>query len=250
MSTIVQRAHGSGSATFPNPTTPGNMLVIGSVYSFNGVSVLQATDDSGHNLYNVDANGQESSSTFNSTADIQYTTTTLGSGCNNGIASARTITAHWSGGGAPDVWIWEILGTIANVCTWDFNNDGGTASTAAPGSGLFLSPTCNNGVCLPAVDCNVCITLCGTSGDGGSVISVNSPFTLEPIQNGNAAAYLIETNLSAVDTVQFNLASAHKWVVKENAYASILSVVNFCGGMASQVVGQPIIKGTAKRVLG
>lgn len=248
-STIVQRAHGVGSATFPNPTTAENMLIIASIYAGNPlVGVLQATDDSGFNLYDVDGDGQRSSSTFLSTCDIQYTTTNLGSGCLNGIRSARTITAHWTNSSAPYVWIWEIQGTELNVCLWDWNNDGGAASNAPIGSGLFGNPFCTNSASgcsgsYPAgADCFFNIALCGVSGDGGSVTSVDAPWTLEPLQGGNAAAYNIETDVNATDTVQFHTAANTKWVVKENGYASIfLQAPAFCGCMASPIVGNPLI---------
>lgn len=247
-STIVQRAHGSGSATFPVPTTPGNMIVLGQIHAFNGVSILQASDNSGGNLWDIDSGGQESSSTFNCTAAFQYTNNNHRSGCNNGIVSCQTVTAHWSGGGAPDVWIWEIQGTILNVCLFDWNNDGGVASNAPVGSGLFGDPFCTNstsgcaGSYPSGPDCFVDLALCGVSGDGGTVMSVDAPWALEPLQHGNAAAYLIEPNVSATDTVQFHTVANTKWVVKENGYASILlTPANNCGCMASPIVGNPLI---------
>lgn len=240
--TIVQRAHGVGSATFPHPTTAGNMIVIGSIYGYEQDNPLAATDDSGGNLYQTDGLPRYAPD-FSSTTLFQYVV--VSGTCSSGILPASTITAHELSGIPAYVWVWEINGTVENICTQDWNQ-GNDANPV--GSGLFLDPSCALNGCPTEGDCFVCLTLCGCSGGGGTVTSVDTPWTLEPIQGGNAAAYLIEQNLSATDTVQYHMAGTSEWVVSENAYEAIFIPAggSNCGCMTSQIVGNPLIKGPAK----
>ncbi len=215
MVTILQRANsiilaGNGTISFPNPTTPGSTLiavtVINGLINPFGPSI---TDDAGNNWTSAPSNFRTIAQNVGSTGPVRnmcwvYVAQNP-TGSSSSARSAQTLT--FAGyvndiSTQTSVWIYEVSGQSAGGLAThtspatvflrnlvDSNNGGvgpGSVPTAAP-----VAPTASTGDGGSGTVDNLFLAVVGPTN--GSISAVNSPWTLEPVQNGFALAYQIAT---------------------------------------------------------
>ena len=223
MSTLVQKAFGVGSATFANPTQVGSSIIV--IYAVNdGSGFLAPTDDKLNtyqqdaSLVNVSPNGD-----LSAFCTVWYCPPGAGVPINTGVL---TVTGHADPFSTPHtppfVWIYEV---VTNQVLPSSN-----AHPAAPKDiagqnfgpadlnpvGTDIGPVGNNST-NPSATGDFCLAICLV--EGGTVTSVDAPWTLDTVQGGNAPAYAFFANgIHAFP--QFHQAMAVNWAVGMSYYTA------------------------------
>lgn len=250
MSSIVQRTNfpntiagtpGSFVMNFTAPVTPGNTVIVIAAARLQLQLLDTYVNGGGETLVDVDATQSLLPFGAGPTVDMRWVQNTVG-----GYTSITVTT-----GVQAVMWGYEISPSqTEDSVAAQFppsNND-------PPGIGGFSISNSNANAFYVSV-----ISMDMGAGDGGIVSGVDSPWTLDSVFGGLttyswaphftfAAAYMIGTG---TQTTNFHVTTAPDFSNHiAMASASFDGNATFCGGMASQVVGQPTIKGRAKRVLG
>ena len=222
---LIQKAHGTGSATFTNPTRAGSTVVVAQAIGDVVTSMNSVTDNKG-NLYNNIAGIYGFASA--SQTDIWYINSPsppLG-----GVTTVTTQTGILT-------WIYEIDCTFltgspnfADPIDVYGNITNGASASSLVGQTLGNVGSGSAGS-LPGTVGDFCLAMCAV--DAHAVTAVSAGWTLDTIQSGFAPAYNFTTNgLNVIPT--FTASAATTFCISQAYFASAASSID-CGS-ASIVV--------------
>lgn len=245
--------------SFNSPVTAGNSIIVYVASNDGNVIITSCTDDKSQSYVVAPDYGTMPSTNPNF---LQ----TQGFFFYNSLGGAKVLTLNVGGrlsGGVVDVFIYEITAPAGLVYTAPpLDPLGGSDNAQTPNSPTPLqNPAMTDmfgvGVGNGQVDVNfvhsnyelvfvVCTVQSATfTGFTPSTYTIDS-------QGLSQVGYRLCTPVTdpsgIINDLIFNLSISDRWCMSADTFYTT-APANFCGGMSSQVVGQPTIKGIAKRNL-
>jgi hypothetical protein len=195
---LVQKAFGIDSATFPVGTQAGNCIAVLVACNAPGNDIQLCSDDMGQ-LYFQSPQHAESGGPQTFWYEVWF-----GAPNNGTLPGVRTVTVTSSNGGC-QVWIYEFtpISTIGLDTVYDAYDFNVGTSANPTGSGLFNS----NNLGTQHIYFAVCAV------GPGTVLSVGAGWTLDTIQDGNAVAYF--DNSTGDKTVAFTCTPSSLFAISE-----------------------------------
>jgi len=205
---IIQKTSGVNSATFAAPTQlNSNIVVMASVH--DGSGFISCSDDQGQSYVDTSGNSQNGNiGTFWFAKSYS-------------VAGVTTVTVVTSLGdpldlsGTAQVWAYELqqpvdgsgpFGPFPSDTMIDGTDDNNGNSSTPTGSGIFNDDDFGTQ--------HVYFTLCAVSP--GTVVSTDSPWTLDTIRDGDAVAYLDDSTGDL--TAGFTLDGARNFAIQEVSF--------------------------------
>jgi len=213
---IIAVGSSGGTVSFASPTTAGNAVVIAVAWPDIVAEVLGSTNitdngSGGSNLYadtNIDALAYTDAVGFTRGSQCILRNAVNPSNFTMLARSMQTVTfSGWHTTQPLSVWMYEIgllvPGTTANTDQEGTTGQGGGAPPSCPGNPDFgrfpttnpLAPACTSTGFNPSVsNFYVAVVAVGDKTGGRSISAVAAPWTLDTVQNGLGAAYLVASS--------------------------------------------------------
>ena len=224
MSAVIQIAQGLGSATFPAPTQPGNIIVVGIVNNDNTTAVGGFTDDAsgGSNLYTNNPSSHAAGT--NTQTDIWYGYIGAAGGTAPTVP-CQTVTANVVGTN-PWMWIIEVASNFKALFLINPSDIYGNVTESGigyPGASATPFLWADEGAVGGDV---LALVVLGCGGEGGTATGVEATWTtVGTAQGGNWLAYKFFANgTDFFPHPQFTASASTDYCMSMTAFYALNSV--------------------------